>query len=170
MLRLLQTPTLSGGQDDHGEAASTLRLEVTGPQFRDTLAGLGYPTTLTMDPDVARLTRGEETALHRVLQEASTNVLKHAPEGTPVSIDLAVREPNGSARAILTVTNEIGPDGLPQSSPDEVGPLRLGLLTMRERVDALGGSLQAGLVNGRWVVAAEIPVRLRTRLDVPATG
>lgn len=62
MLRLLQAPDATrtpqglGGAAD--ESASTLRLDVTVPHFRDTLIELGCPTEVTMDDNVSRLTRG----------------------------------------------------------------------------------------------------------------
>ena len=34
----------------------------------------------------------------------------------------------------------------------------IGLLTMRERAEALGGTLDAGPADGRWVVRASLPV------------
>ena len=38
------------------------------------------------------------------------------------------------------------------------GPAGLGLAGMRERVGLYGGALSAGVVNGRWVVEARLPV------------
>lgn len=170
MLRLLQSPVYGPGVsgaaegdsiDDVPRDASTLRLAATGPQFQVTLQDLGYPTTLTMDPRLGELSRGEEITLHRVLQEVTTNVLKHAPQGSPCVIDIAVRVSGEESWAVLRVQNELPAVKGRPGEPGVERPLRLGLLSMRERVESVGGRFHAGPEDGRWVTQAEVPVRLR---------
>ncbi len=91
-----------------------------------------------------------EQAAYRVLQEALTNAAKHAPGGrAEVSAGVA------GGRLLLRVDSA---DGRPGNAAPGAG---LGLLTMRERAESLGGRFAAGWADGarsRWSVAAELPV------------
>ena len=51
----------------------------------------------------------------------------------------------------VVVTNALGRPAEPPLST------ATGLLTMRERAEALGGTLVAGPSDGRWVVRASLP-------------
>lgn len=82
-------------------------------------------------------------ALIRVVQESLTNAGKHAP-GATVDIDLAWTPD----RARLVVSN---PYGGPGGDPGR------GLRGMAERCRMLGGTFAAGVVDGRFVVTAELP-------------
>jgi signal transduction histidine kinase len=87
-----------------------------------------------------------QVALYRVLQEAITNVARHAG-ARRVTVGL---EP-GPGRVRLTIED----DG--RGLPGRITP-HLGLLGMRERVVALGGSLEVGDAPGTGVrVEASIP-------------
>ncbi|AEE47785.1 sensor histidine kinase [Cellulomonas fimi] len=94
-----------------------------------------------------------DLAAFRIVQEALTNAAKHAP-GAPAVVTL--RRSDGSLE--LTVTNPA--DGSSAAHPPAVATgLRggTGLHTMRERAEALGGRLDAGLVDGAWRVRARLP-------------
>jgi signal transduction histidine kinase len=82
---------------------------------------------------------------YRVVQEALTNARKHAP-GAPVSVDLAAT----SQLLTVNVSTPLGAVAATSSGGQ-------GLVGMRERVEALGGRLQAGSVDGRFVVEAILP-------------
>jgi len=88
-----------------------------------------------------------ELAAYRVVQEALTNVLKHAP-GADANVRVCC-----STRAIeLEVLNS-----LPASNmPTDVGGN--GLLRMKERVKKLGGTLEWGPCDGRFRVRALLPL------------
>ncbi|MFJ9615958.1 sensor histidine kinase [Streptomyces noursei] len=86
-------------------------------------------------------------AVHRLVQEALTNVRKHA-DGAPVTLRIAYRPP----ATTVEVVNAPGP-----RSPDAVAS-GFGLVGLRERVTALGGELHAGPGDsGAWRLAARIP-------------
>src|SRR5436190_1754558 len=72
------------------------------------------------------------TALFRIVQEALTNVLRHAG-ATHVSIELGLKSG--------CVTLEINDDGRGITEAGTTGPSSLGILGMRERAAALGGVL-----------------------------
>ena len=87
-------------------------------------------------------------AAHRVVQEALTNVAKHAP-GAAVT----VRVTSSGSRTDVSVVN----------APPPAGPLpgaasgHRGLIGLRERVRLVGGTLQAGPRAGGFAVTAALP-------------
>ena len=74
-----------------------------------------------------------------------TNAVKHAPAGR---VELAVDSRRG--RLVITVANRCAGD------PPRNGGV--GLVNMRERAQAVGGTLTAGPDDGVWRVRAELPV------------
>lgn len=112
------------------------------------------------DPDGvagARLPAAAGHAVYRIAQEALTNARKHAP-GAAVTVRLA-RDADGRAVA-LEVRNAppavAGPQGAGDVSPLSAGT---GMLTMRERAEALGGTFEAAPTDdGGWAVRARVPV------------
>ncbi|SHL98153.1 sensor histidine kinase [Actinacidiphila paucisporea] len=92
-----------------------------------------------------------EATVYRVVQEALTNVHKHAA-GANAVVRLAYRE----AEVAVLITN--GPsDGTPQAALPSGGH---GLLGMKERVTAHGGGFAAGpTADGGFRVSAMVPLR-----------
>ncbi|WP_181775885.1 sensor histidine kinase [Amycolatopsis pittospori] len=86
---------------------------------------------------------------YRIAQEALTNAAKHAAGGRAV-LDIS------SGGGILTV--EVRNDLRPGSGSGDDGGTGLGLLNMRERAAAVGGTLAAGPSGGGWLVRAELPL------------
>jgi signal transduction histidine kinase len=90
------------------------------------------------------LSPGLDQAAYRILQEALTNAARHG-EG---SVDVQVVF--GQSSIELTVTNPMHGSG--------VGPeAGHGIVGMRERASLLGGSLDAGVADGRFRVQARLP-------------
>jgi signal transduction histidine kinase len=109
----------------------------------------GVQTTYSIDEDVALLDRGIQETLYRVGQEALTNIAKHA-QAQHIMLRLDVR--NGMALL------EVGDDGVGLGAAPHSGSLRFGVRGMRERVEALGGTLTLGpRTEGGTVVRARIP-------------
>ncbi len=96
-----------------------------------------------------RLPEEVETALYRIVQEALTNVVKHA-QARRVSIVLMRR--TGSAQVVIE------DDGL-GFAPDGAGGEGLGLIGMSERVGLLDGRLEIETSPGSGTtLVAEVPV------------
>jgi signal transduction histidine kinase len=89
---------------------------------------------------------------YRVVQEGLTNAIKHAA-GSDVLVRLGVHE-----RALEV---EVRDSGSAAPSPLARSGAGLGLAGMRERVEALGGELEAGpLGTGGWCVHATLPLEV----------
>jgi signal transduction histidine kinase len=91
-----------------------------------------------------------DIAAFRIVQEALSNAMRHAP-GAPV--EAAVHVDEDAVR--IRVHNDAGP-----APADTAARGRgLGLVGMRERAALVGGSVQAGPDAGGWTVVAELPLR-----------
>jgi signal transduction histidine kinase len=129
--------------DDFGLAPALERLaEAFGEQSGITVDIETNVHSERLDPEI-------ETALYRIVQEALTNVAKHA-EATRVSIVVTRR---GSS-----VTAVIEDDGQGFGAGGGTGD-GLGLVGMKERVGLLGGRLALESTEGAGTtVVAEVPV------------
>jgi signal transduction histidine kinase len=97
---------------------------------------------------VASLDPGVELAAYRIVQEALTNARRHA-DGAAVDVELHY---TGDALWLRIRDNGPGP---PPSTP----PGGHGLLGMRERAAAVGGTLRTGAAGGGgFVVEAVLPI------------
>jgi len=95
-----------------------------------------------------RLPAAVDLSAYRIVQEALTNVVKHAP-GSRAEVTVGRED----ATLVVEVTNSrVG-------GAEPAGTGR-GLLNMRERAQAVGGVLVAGPSAGRWRVRAELPAEL----------
>jgi signal transduction histidine kinase len=113
----------------------------------------GLPVTLTVTGVKRALPPGVDQAAYRIVQEALTNVSRHAGDAcasvhlhyTPETLCIQVDD-DGKGAVTSVGTRPSGPG--------------LGLVGMRERVSALGGRLQAGPRDeGGFQVRAELPGR-----------
>lgn len=101
-------------------------------------------------PDTAEVGLRTRQAIHRVVREGLTNVLKHA-SGAPTRVEV-----RGTDRGIdVSVTNEA-----PCAEGHSQGGTRSGLAGCQERISLLGGTFEAGaLTNGGFRVAAWLPTQ-----------
>ena len=98
-----------------------------------------------------RLTKQEETVLYRVVQEALTNVVRHA-EATSVSVILTAGQ-----RYVQLVVED---DGRGFEPGDLLPAEMIGIMGMTERMELLGGSLSVESRRGRGcTVYARLPIR-----------
>ncbi|MET8614981.1 sensor histidine kinase [Streptomyces misionensis] len=88
---------------------------------------------------------------YRILQEALTNAMKHAP-GAPVDVVLDLTDEHVD----LCVTNTLVPGTRRAHGTGK------GLRSLRERAALLGGRATARSESGRWIVSARLPLRLES--------
>jgi signal transduction histidine kinase len=144
LLGLLRTE-----QDGVGDPTPSLRrVEQLVSEMREA----GLAVGLRVQGDLTALSPGVDLVGYRIVQEALTNALKHAPDAsveasvrcTGHELDIEVLDDGGTARR---------PAG---------GPVGHGLLGMRERASLYGGELVTGPREGRG-----FEVRARIPLEVP---
>jgi signal transduction histidine kinase len=143
---LLRDEGDAGGVTPGQEALAGLvaRFADAGPAVRLRLPDDGQAS---WPPEVA-------STVYRVVQEALTNVVLHAPEAAEVTVVVG----NAASGVTVEVVDD-GPTGPSAPSWFARGG-GYGLVGMRERVEALGGTLRAGPgPAGGWVVQAELPAR-----------
>jgi len=109
----------------------------------------GVAVRLDVAGDRAELPAVAGLTVYRIVQEALTNTLKHAPAGSTAE----VRVRCATDAVVVSVTDDGPPVAQPPSTTSGHG-----IHGMRERVAAYGGELQAGPVGpgGRWRVAARL--------------
>ncbi|MGH9095435.1 MAG: sensor histidine kinase, partial [Acidimicrobiales bacterium] len=113
------------------------------PALVERFRSVGADVTLTVHGQADRLPATTGLAVYRIMQEALTNAIKHAPGASTIAV-LTV-DPAGVG---LTVDSA----GAPGSGGG------LGMLSMRERAEALGGTCLAGPGGQGWLVQANFPL------------
>jgi signal transduction histidine kinase len=119
-----------------------------GDLVDDARAASGGMVRLIMSGRADRLDPGVELAAYRIVQEALTNARRHAPGA---AVDVELRYADDALRL------RIRDNGPGQAARYHAGH---GLLGMRERATAVGGSLQTGDARGGgFCVQAELPAK-----------
>jgi signal transduction histidine kinase len=121
-------------------------------ELLDQVQAAGLSVTLVLDGDPSTVSTEAQLTVYRLVQEALTNVLKHAGPAASASVRLGFT----SSTVSLDVSDTGTGNGL--SHPDGHG-----IAVMRERAAIYGGSLSAGPdPRGGW--------RVRAVLDVDGAG
>jgi signal transduction histidine kinase len=145
MSRLVDILHTDIGRDDDGRKRLRLLLD----QAQNGGAGL----RVTPLPADMRLPAALEDSALRVVQEGLTNAIKHAPGAevhvrlalTGDSLEVEVSDRGGSVPAVLATTGS-----------------GFGLTGMRERIEAVDGSFQAGpQTSGGWHLCVRLPMPTR---------
>jgi signal transduction histidine kinase len=109
------------------------------------LVSAGSAIDLHVRGDLDALEAIVGVVVYRVVQESLNNASRHAP-GAPVRVDVTV----GADAVDTSVVDQGG-----AVEPSSVGGV--GLIGMRERVEAIGGTLHAGPFANGWAVRAWVP-------------
>jgi signal transduction histidine kinase len=113
----------------------------------------GREVHLEIDGDPGRLTTTAGLTVYRIVQEALTNVVRHAPDAT-AWVHLAVLDD----RTRLTVEDNGRTPAVRRGNRDGVG-----IISMRERAEAVGGRLTAAPAGIGWRVEAVLPATQQVR-------
>ncbi|MGW0061291.1 sensor histidine kinase [Streptosporangium sandarakinum] len=149
-------PGGSGGSG--GEVAASGLDRLGGLVERARSAGL--PVTVTISGTRRELPPEVDRAAYRIVQEALTNVSRHAGGAAAV-----VRVGYADEELVVQIDDDGGAD---PAAPPVPGT---GLLGMRERVAALGGRLRAApRPGGGFTVRAELPLGEPVRAGLPLGG
>ena len=150
---LLHPPLL-----DEAGLGPALRCYVDGYSERS-----GIAVDLEVAPSAERLPPDAELVLFRLVQEALTNVSRHSHSPT-ARIRLA-REKASNGRNIVLTVEDAGRGMSPINNVRafigrKIGSARpgVGLASMRERLDQIGGRLEIDSAVGRTIVRAIIPI------------
>jgi signal transduction histidine kinase len=141
---LAEVRTAVGMLREDGDAGRTAPLPGVDslPTLVERFRSAGADVTLSVDGDTSRLPATVGLAIYRILQEALTNVIKHAP-GSPAAVRLTV-----DAAAVRLSVQSMGAPGTGTG---------LGVISMRERAESLGGTCEAGPGGPGWLVRASFP-------------
>lgn len=130
------------------------------PTLLESFRRAGLEVTVHEEGTVTPLPPGVDLTAYRIIQEALTNVTKHAGTGSA-----QVRLVWNRDRVTITVADDgVGAPVVPDRPPG------YGLIGMRERATAVGGRLSAGKrPEGGFLVSAELPLlRAKDAIREPA--
>jgi signal transduction histidine kinase len=132
-------------RDETGTSLAPATTAADVPALVAATAAAGCAASLEVSGSLAEVEPITGLAVYRVVQESLANAARHAP-GAAVRVSVAV----GAADVEVTVA-----DTGAQTRPR--GAAGVGLVGMRERVEALGGTLSAGRTEAGWTVRAVLP-------------
>lgn len=119
------------------------------PALADRITAAGTPVTLTMPTDTEDLPQVTHLAVYRIVQEALSNVVRHAGK---TETEVEIKRIDNTLH--VTVTNARPPIAVPPPSPDGGH----GLVGLRERTTLLGGTFEVDQPAGGWRVRAAFPL------------
>jgi len=144
MRRLLEVLVEGPDETPHGPQPGIRDVDALVAQVR----AAGLPVEVCVEGDPRPLSPGAELSAYRIVQEALTNVLRHAGAATAT-----LRLRYASDELVVEVVD----DGAGTPSGGSSGGR--GLIGMRERVAVFGGRLETGrLPDGGWRVLARLPL------------
>jgi signal transduction histidine kinase len=150
-VRELRTTLSALRSEDDGDGSGLGQLDSLVARAQ----GAGLPVTVTVTGVERVLPPEVDQAAYRIVQEALTNVGRHAGQAC-ASVQLHYMPD------VLAVQVDDDGVGAGDSDGHRPGGPGLGLIGMRERVTALGGRLHAGpRDDGGFQVRAEFPARAR---------
>jgi signal transduction histidine kinase len=127
------------------------------PELLERVRDAGLPVMFRESGAARPLGPAAELAIYRLVQEALTNVLKHAGSGAEATVRLDWGE-----QGLTVDVRDTGNGGVPSAGDGH------GLIGMRERLASVGGSVTAGpLPEGGFKVEARLPWR---EYDVRGVG
>ncbi|WP_168202685.1 sensor histidine kinase [Georgenia wutianyii] len=130
--------------------ASTSTVQRALEDARQTLGRMGHELRVHLEDQIdLPMPLSVRTALVRVIQECTANMVKYAEPGSPCTV--MVERTDTETRALFI--NDVREGG----RVDTALSSGVGLIGARERVEAVGGSLAVRHHDGRWIIQALIP-------------
>ena len=153
---------LSALRDDERQEPASLapepRISNLGALI-DQLAETGLPVTLHVEGQPRTLSATVELSAYRIVQEALTNVVRHARQPTMAAVVIRY---DACGDVVVEVTDDGSESPSRPGAPDNLPGY--GLAGMRERIGTLGGELRAGpLAGGGYLVSARLPAEAGVR-------
>ena len=123
----------------------------------------GIDVNAAIEGDLSSLPEIISVTLSRVVTESCSNIVKHAAHEAPATIMVEVQDESVDAIFINAISEEDSLESESASAADAVeqgsqAGLGLGLIGQRERVEALGGTIEFSQREDTWIVRASIPV------------
>lgn len=144
--QLLDTLRTPASADTEAPSGSTIRLAAL-PELVDHANGNGLPTTLTVVGEPVDAPELVQVNLYRIAQEALTNARRHGGPGAAADVRLRYTPDSVELEVVNVGRRPLG------------GRVGLGLVGMRERAAASGGTLDAGpRERGGFLVRARVPL------------
>ena len=126
------------------------------PDLVDDVRGSGLPVDLHVSGDAQSVPPGVELSAYRIVQEALTNVLKHAGSGASATVDLEYCDDALELRVVDDGRGARAPS--PAGGTDGQPPSGHGLVGIRERVAVVGGQVSTGPgADGGFTVSVRLP-------------
>ena len=149
-------------QEEQAERVPTPGLDQLG-RLAESARLAGLQVTLDVRRDTTDLPQPVTVAAYRIVQESLTNVARHA--GASAHVTVVVDDDGAGGLCVEVVDDGAGAPAGPASSPGNGPPgAGVGLLGMRERADATGGTVAAGpRPGGGFAVRATWPAAARRR-------
>ena len=147
-------------RDENSDAAARSPMPGLGelPTLVASVAAGGLTVDVRTEGDLEVVPSGVSLAAYRVIQEALTNVVRHAGH---TSAHVLVQA--GKDNVVVQIENAAPSGGAAHRVPSAGG--RHGTVGMRERVELYGGTLRAGPSpdDGGWSVEASLPYGVEQR-------
>lgn len=161
---LAQTRSLLGflrAEEDDERSSSPLPGVADIGSLIDDVRSAGLPVSVTEldDVDRGRLAEGASLAVYRIVQEALTNVLKHAGDGARAHVELLAEDAelvarisdNGTGQTSARVSGETDGDGADDPAGKAAHGRGYGIVGMQERAALYGGTLTARPIRSTGV-------------------
>lgn len=156
---LRQDDTMAGTGAGAGAGAGGGNAPLPGadglPALVEQFRSAGADVTFTVEGETGGLPATTGLALYRIAQEALTNAVKHA-RGSPTVVRLTV----APGEVTLTADSQ----GAPGTGTG------LGVISMRERAESVGGICEAGPGGRGWLVCAALPLTVLPGTGLPKNG
>ena len=147
MLRVLRQQEASTSWD----ALPANDLLTTLESAQTTLTHAGLHATISHDGDLAALPQASATVIVHAVNEAVANMTKYAAHDFPCTIQIEV----SAERVIMLAVNSVAEHRRPAPPALTSG---YGIAGLKERAQALGGSLRCTPTNHRWVLSLSLPL------------